>query len=305
MPAATERAAPYCSRAYVESLRHMGEPSRLDACGGWLLRRSIPDSRLHDCIGPYPLFVCHDWARLPEDVAALRDSGAVSVALVPDPFGGWTPALLESAFDVVRVVKQRWIVDLSAGLERVVSSHHRRRAQRALAHIGIERCPEPRQYASEWSRCYLSFAADRKMAGAAAFPERSLIDQLSVPGLLMYRASAGGRSLGFSLWMIHGPYAYGHLAAYTGTARRSGVAYAFYWEIFRDLERLGVERVDLGGGLDDEDRLARWKAGWTPHSCPSLVCGAILRPAEYDALTRSRGASDTSFFPAYRAPQPR
>jgi len=187
--------------AYVESLRHLGEPVRLEACGGWLLRRSIPGSVLHDCAGPYPLFVRGAWARLPEDLATLAGLGVVSVTIVLDPFGGYSHASLESVFDVVRVVKQRWIVDLRTGHERVVSPHHRRCAQEALAHIEVARCPEPRQHADEWCRCYRAFAEDRGISGAAAFPERGLVDQLSIPGLLMYRASSGGQTVGFSLWM--------------------------------------------------------------------------------------------------------
>ena len=126
-----------------------------------------------------------------------------------------------------------------------------------------------------------------------------------MPGLLMYRASSGGQTVGFSLWMVHGSSAYGHLAAYTAEGRQGGVAYAFYWTILRDLRMLGVEMVDLRGGVTDDDGLARWKAGWTHESRPSLVCGAIVRPAEYAELTRVRGDGSTSYFPSYRAPAPR
>lgn len=302
MRVVTDVSVGYSHPAYIDSLYHVGEPVRLQACGGWLLRRPIPDSDLHDCIGPYPLFACCDWARLPDDLAALRDSGAVSATLVPDPFGVYSPQLLESTFDVVRAVKRRWIVDLRTDLERVVSPHHRRRAARALGHMEIDRCAEPRRHAEEWSTCYRAFAADRRMSGAANFPEQSLVQPLSVPGLLMYRASSDDRTLGFSLWMVHGPHAYGHLAAYTDEGRRSGVAYAFHWEILRDLRALGVELVDLGGGIEDDDGLARWKSGWTAESRPSLVCGAILRPEAYDALARARAVAKTSFFPSYRSP---
>lgn len=169
-------------------------------------------------------------------------------------------------FDVVRTVKRRWIVDVTGDFERAVSPQHLRRAERALAGIAIEPCSDPPQYAAEWSRCYQAFAEARGMRGAAAFPERSLVAQLSVPGLRMYRALSGGRTVGFSLWMIQAPYAYGHLAAYTDDGRRHGVAYAFYREILRDLRTLGVARVDLGAGLADDDGRARWKSGWTRES---------------------------------------
>jgi len=295
----------YCNPTYVDSLRHVGEPVRLKACGGWLLRRSIARSPLYDYVGPYPLFFCARWPALAKDVMELRNAGAVSITIVPDPFGGYSHKLLESAFDVVRMVKQRSVVDLKNDLTRIVSSHHQRRAARGLRRIQVERCADPRQYADDWTRCYRAFATERRMSGAADLPARSLIEQLSMPGLLMYRASAEGQALGFSLWVVHNTSAYGHLAAYTDQGRQCGVAYAFYWTILRELQTLGVERVDLGGGLEDGDGLAAWKAGWTPESVPSLLCGAILRPAEYGELTRERGVANTSYFPSYRAPEPR
>jgi hypothetical protein len=293
--------AGYYHPAYVASLRHVGEPVRLKACGGWLLRRSIAGGPLYDYAGPYPLFCCARWPALAEDLMELRDAGAVSVTLVPDPFGGYSQACLESVFDVVSVAKPRWVLDLRTDLGHVVSLHHQRNAQRALAHIHVERCAEPQQYAKEWSRCYRTFVDRRDISGPAAFPERSLVEQLSIPGLLMYRASSGGHTLGFSLWMVQGTSAYGHLAASTDQGRHAGVAYAFYWTILRELQVLGVELVDLGGGVEDGDGLARWKSGWTRDSRPTVICGAILRPEEYGELTRSREVVTTPYFPSYRA----
>lgn len=303
MAMATETSLGYLHPAYVESLPHLGEPVRLNACGGWVLRRPIPDTDLYDCVGPYPLFMCRDWARLAEDLASLRQAGTVSAVIVPEPFREYSSSLLESVFDVVRPVKRRWIVDLTGDFEGLVSAHHQRCARRALQSIEIERCADPLRYADEWSRCYTLFAARRRMSGAAMFSTRNLIDQLAVPGLVMYRAIAEGHTIGFLLYMVHGAYAYGHLTGYTGQARRSGVAYAFYWAIFRDLQTLGVEQVDLGGGLEEDDRLARWKAGWTPNTRPSFVCGAILRPEVYERLVCGLGTASPSFFPAYRAPR--
>ncbi len=308
---APQTPAGYRSQSYVESLRHLGEPVRLDACGGWLLRRAIPSQvpqdpayarQTYDCIGPYPLFLCHDWQRVAEDLQLLRSTGMVSATIVPDPFGGYSPPWLESVFDVVRPIKQRSVVDLTRDLAQVVSRHHQQSARRALTALQVERCADPPQYADEWVDCYRAFARDRSMSGPADVPPAGLVRQLSTPGLHMYRASAGGRTLGFSLWMVHDTLAYGHLAAHTTEGREAGVAYAFYWTILGELQRQGVTRVDLGGGVEDSDGLARWKAGWTPETVPSLVCGAILRPDEYAMLTRARGTGPTAYFPAYRAP---
>jgi hypothetical protein len=293
----------YLDFAYLESLQHIGEPVRLTASGAWLLRRPIATSGLHDCIGSYPLFFCERWLELRDDLAELRRGGIVSVTIVPDPFGEYSQGLLESLFDVVRVTKQRWVVDLRRDVREAISAHHLRRAQRALVGMEVERCEDPRQHAQEWGVCYRTFVERRGIAGAAAFAARDLESQLSVPGLVMYRARSGDRTLGFSLWMVHGACAYGHLAAYTEEGREAGAAYASQLVVLEDLQTRGVHRVDLGGGVDEGDGLERWKAGWTRDSRPSLVCGAILRPDEYSALTLARASVPTSYFPAYRAPE--
>jgi hypothetical protein len=228
----------------------------------------------------------------------LRGSGLISATIVPDPFGAYSHADLESLFDVVRAVKTRWIVDLRTDFVAGVSAHHRRDADRALATLQVERCTDPVKYAAEWSACYLSFIQRQGVTGSAAFPPEALSAHLSIPGLVMYRASREEHTLGFSLWMTHGRCAYGHLAAYTREGREAGAAYACQWTMLHDLHRQGVERVDLGGGVSDGDGLAQWKAGWTRHSQASLLCGAILRPAEYQQL--ADGNAQHFFFPSYR-----
>jgi hypothetical protein len=293
-------AAGYTHPAYLASLAHIGTPVRLPSSGGWVLQRSIPGTEWHDCIGPYPLFLCGDWPALRDDLAALAGEGAVSVTIVPDPFGTYSTNLLASTFDVVREVKRRSIVNLQENFEVAMSPQHRRRAARALERIRVDRCTEPHEYADAWVECYRAFAATRGIGGPAAFPARSLIDQLSVPGMRMYRAASDEAALGFSLWMIDGAHAYGHLAAYTEYGREAGVAYAFYASVLADLQESGISQVDLGAGLDAGDGLERWKEGWTRLSLPSMICGAMLRPSEYASLSLARGAGDTSYFPAYR-----
>jgi hypothetical protein len=297
-PAAAPTPTGYFHPAYASSLRHVGEPLPLPASGGWVLRRAIAAGPFHDCTGPYPLFVCRDWRGLADDFAELRGSGLISVTLVPDPFGRYSGADLDSLFDVVRAVKTRWIADLRTDFHAGVSSHHRRHVDRALAAVRVERCADPLQYATEWSACYLSFVQRQGVTGPAAFPPAALAAHLSIPGLVMYRASRDEQTLGFSLWMTQDSCAYGHLAAYTDEGREAGASYACQWTMLQDLQRQGVERVDLGAGVSDGDGLARWKAGWTPHSQASLLCGAILRPAEYHQL--AQGMAHHSFFPPYR-----
>lgn len=173
-----------------------------------------------------------------------------------------------------------------------------------MRRLQVERCDDPRRWAAEWTACYSAFAAAYGFTGPSAFPPSSLVAQLSVQGVVMYRAAAGADTVGFLLWMRHGAVAYNHLTAYTPAARRAGAAYALYWTALHDLQASGVERADLGGGVLDDDSLARWKAGWTPASVPGFICGSVLRPDAYAALVRGGpGEAASLFFPAYRAAQ--
>src|SRR5262245_53284875 len=88
----------YASAEYAQSLSEFGEPIYLRRSGGWLLKRRIAGSERSDAMGPYPLFVCADWAGLADDLRELQ-AHLVSVCLVADPFGEFDDKLLGATFD--------------------------------------------------------------------------------------------------------------------------------------------------------------------------------------------------------------
>jgi hypothetical protein len=90
----------YQSEAYARSLREFGTPLELPGCGGWLLQRTIPGEAQADAMGCYPVFACRNWSALEADLENVRGR-LVSVALVTDPFGDYTPEMLRRAFGTV------------------------------------------------------------------------------------------------------------------------------------------------------------------------------------------------------------
>ena len=122
----------YLSPVYSASMNPFGLPVALLESGGFLLERLIPGTAYHDAMGMYPLLCCTDWSGLPADLVGLAGR-VVSVVLVTDPFGEFTPSAMVGALNrgFVRY-KDHYVIDLQVPLELSACTHHRRNARKAL-----------------------------------------------------------------------------------------------------------------------------------------------------------------------------
>ncbi|HPF71730.1 MAG TPA: hypothetical protein PLQ13_13725, partial [Candidatus Krumholzibacteria bacterium] len=72
-----------------------------------------------------------------------------------------------------------------------------------------------------------------------------------------------------------------------------------------ELAARGVRTVDLGAGAgladDPDDGLTAFKAGWATRTAPAWLCGVVLDPYAYTALSAGRTGA---YFPLYRDPAP-
>jgi len=293
----------YCHRQYAESFAEVGSPRELSNCGGWLVERAIPGSALRDAMGCYPLFDCRDWAGLPLDLSALADA-LVSVSLVTNPFGDVTEADLRRWFDVVIPFKQHYVTDLQRPAADVVGRQHGRNVRRALRHIQVGACPEPLERLDEWCALYDQLTVRHRITGLRAFSRAAFEKQLRVPGLVMFRASAGDEVVGLHLWYVRDQIAYGHLGATSARGYALGASYALYWHAVEQF-REGLRWLDLGGvaGVSADgsaDGLRLFKAGWATGTRQTFLCGRVLQPRAYEELTTGRVAGEPSYFPAYR-----
>src|SRR5689334_22873111 len=128
----------YASRQYAESLAEFGTVRHLPACGGWLLETQIAGSKCADGMGCYPLFGCHDWRGLSDDLESLVDD-LVSVRIVTDPFADLNALQLKEAFpDTCYEYKQHFVTDLTQPLDATVASHHRRNVRKALDRVTVQ-----------------------------------------------------------------------------------------------------------------------------------------------------------------------
>jgi hypothetical protein len=303
LEAMNDNAAGYTHPDYVASLAEFGEPLHLPGSGGWLLRRRIGASDLCDAMGPYPLFFCRDWNRLGSDLAALADE-LVSVVVVTDPFAGCTEDVLSVTFDRVLRFKDHFVVALDRPPEAFVRKSHQAHARRALQSVEVDVCASPSDHLADWLRLFGTLSNRHAISGLRAFSPHAFEQQLTLPGLVMFRARAGDDVVGLDLWYVHNDVAYGHLAAFSDIGYTLRASYATKWTMLHYFWQR-VRWVDLAGSagatVEDGDGLAAFKRGWSTGTKPVFLCERVLQPEHYAALTAAASHSDPSYCPAYRA----
>lgn len=291
----TEPVHPYASPRYADALGHVGRAVPVPEWGCPVLARPVSEE-VEDAIGIYPLTALSVDADLAGGLKRLRDLGLISVALVPDPISGPSPEILAGVFDLVRPFKMHLTIDPSAG-PYSPSRHHAEEIRRGHRRCVIDSGPL-RPWLADWCRLYRGLVAHRSVTGAAAFSDASFDAMADVPALAAFSATVEGRIVGMALWFAHGGVVYNHLTAMDATGYANGASYALYDSAIRHFEAQGV--INLGGGVGaGPGGLFDFKRGFANSEVQALLCGAVLDPLRYEALS---GAVETDFFPAYRAP---
>lgn len=298
-------ASGYQHAGYAASLSEFGAPRQLPRCQGWVLQRRIPGFDSWDAMGCYPIFSCRDWSQLPLDLAEM-EAGLVSLTLVTDPFGEYDEAHLRRCFGgIVVPFKEHFIVDLGGSLDSFIQPHHRRNARKALENLRVERCEDAAQFLDEWCGLYSNLMERRGIRGLTAFSRPAFARQLRVPGILAFRATHEGRSVGMTLWYVQGDAGYYHLGAYSDDGYRLHASFALFRRALEYFADAALHRLDLGAGAgaagDSSDGLSRFKRGWATATRTAYLCGRIFDRPLYASLTQARAAADTTYFPAYRA----
>lgn len=300
---ASESPQGYQHPAYVESLAEFGTPRLLPACGGAVLVRAIPGSSLRDAMGCYPIFCCRHWRELGHDIRALRED-LVSLSLVADPFGDYNPEDLHESFSVVVPFKEHYVVDLTLPVGAHYSRHHRRSVARANRAVHVQRCQEPRSLLDEWIQLFDLLIARHQLSGVKAFSRVAFEKQLLIPGLVAFRATHAGETVGIHLWFEQGDVGYGHLGVTSARGHELSASYALYaaaieWFAGR------LHWLNLGGAAGSSagegSGLVDFKRGWATGVRQAYFCGIVLNADAYTRLGTPNPRVRTDYFPAYRA----
>lgn len=307
LPTGTARPEPatgYAHQSYAHSLSEWGSPRELPKSRGWILERPIGETNYRDGMGCYPIFSCNDWKNIKEDLDEIREE-MVCLSLVSDPFGNYTEQNLHDSFhDFVVPFKEHFVADLTSAPDSILSKHHRYYAKKALAKIVVEKCEELDQYVDVWTDLYAHLTERHHLSGLKAFSREAFARQFKVPGLVMLRATYGGRNIGAHLWFVQGDVAHSHLAAVNGEGYELLAAYGLYRVAF-DVFANKVRWLNFGGGPgvtnSSVDGLTRFKRGWSSETRTAYFCGRIFDHERYAQLCASKSLADNSYFPAYRA----
>jgi len=292
----------YLHPAYADSLSEFGLPYELPACGGWILKRRIPDFSDFDAMGCYPIFACQDWSRLHQDLNEINDD-PVCLGLVTDPFGDYDQAYLRRCFsDVMIPFKEHFIVDYAAPVWKI-SSHHRYYMRKARQEMQIEVCDDPVQHLDDWESLYKNLIIRNGLKGIKTFSRAAFTKQLVIPGVVMLRASRDDVILGAMIWFIQESIGYSHLTAISEAGYQLRASYGLYGYAIEYFASR-VRYLDLGAGAglvsDETDGLTLFKSGWTSMTRTAYFCGRIFNPSRYAAIAEARGQIEENYFPSYR-----
>jgi Acetyltransferase (GNAT) domain len=297
----------YLSPGYAQSLAEFGNPRELPRSGGWVLEREIPGFPFKDAMGCYPIFACRDWSQLHADLADLEDIGTdlVSLSLVTDPFGEYTPTYLRQCFnDVAIPFKEHFIVDLRLNINASVSSHHRRYARKALQKLEVEKPEDPARYLDQWRYLYTALIERHQIKGIPAFSPTSFARQMDIPGIVAFRAVYQGRTIGMLLWYVQGDVGYYHLGAYNSLGYEMRASFALFWSAIEHFAAIGLRWLNLGAragvNSSESDGLTRFKGGWATGTRMAYFCGRIFNRTSYLEIVSGMDISPNGYFPAYR-----
>ena len=278
----------YLHSLYSLSLIEFGEPLELPASKGWILKRPIFGTSEFDGMGCYPIFTCQDWSLLEKDLDWVG-SQLVSLSLVTDPFGRYNQQNLMKCFrDIARPYKEHFVVDLQQRPEEFVAAHHQRNAHKALKKVNIEICTEPIKYLDEWVSLYNNLIERHNIKGITKFSRDAFAKQLSVPGIVAFRALVDDQTIGMLLWYVQGDVGYYHLGAYSPDGYKLNASFALFWTLLGYFANAGLQWLSLGAGAgaqgDENDGLTRFKHGWSTGTRTAYFCGRIFDPKKYQEI---------------------
>jgi hypothetical protein len=289
---------PYGSGDYAASLAHLGAPFAVPEWGGHVLTRPTPHGARRDAMGPYPLTSLEPDADIAAGLERLRAAGLVSVVLVLDARLRPSLEALDSAFDFARPYKSHHLYDRGLG-PLAYDKHHRYELKRALAQVRVAEVALA-DYRQAWGELYGELAARRGLGDLHTFPPAYHDALARLSGLCMFGAFVGQQLVSAHLFVTQDGYAISHLAASSAEGYAARAAYAVNDIAVAELSDCGLINFGGGAGLVDDptDGLVRFKRGFCNAVAPSYLCGAVLDPDAYGAL--SAGHYESGFFPAYR-----
>lgn len=127
--------------------------------------------------------------------------------------------------------------------------------------------------------------------------------------IVLLAARQGGRMTNAALFMRWGEFAHYHFAGAAQDAARLGGGHLLVWEAIKWARRLGARYLHLGGGLNADDSLFRFKSGFASGRATFYTRCVIHNADAYGRLVDERARrsawdalpNDSTYFPQYRS----
>ncbi|KJV05348.1 GNAT family N-acetyltransferase [Methylocucumis oryzae] len=298
-----EKISGYYHQKYAEAFADLGKSLPLHLANGWLLQKNIPNTEYYDVTSCYPFLCCQHWDKLALDLAELNEQN-VSLTIVTDPMAAFRHQDMVELFDMFKLYKQHYIVDLTSNYASSISVHHQREIKRATGKLYVNVIAQPITLLPEWLNLYNQLISRHHIKGITAFSENAFRQQLNVPGLVMLAAYAQQCLAGIALWYQTQHSTYYHLTAYNELGYKTGASYALMAASLDYFCQQNIHWACLGAGAGayekQRDGLAEFKAGFATTTKPVYLAGKILNPTLYQRLSEQTHTTHSRYFPAYR-----
>lgn len=296
----------YASKEYAMAFAEWGEPIYLPRCGGWLIRRQIPDTPYFDAMGCYPLFCCLDWGGLGEDLQEIAKQGElVSVCLVADPFLTVSPQQLADWFgDLMRPFKQHYLIDLSLPYNKIADKKTRYYVRLSAKQLTCQVCQNPQQYLEQWVELYQHLIERHRLNGIHCFSQQSFVWQFQAPEFILFGAFAEQQPVAMLCCYTMADRAYAHLFGAEKIAYDYFAIYLLFFQMIEFYKTRNIRWLNIGGvagtGEHQREGLDVFKRKWASATRPTYLCGRIFRPDVYWQLVEQKKMQENRYFPQYR-----
>lgn len=230
-----------------------------------------------------------DWTRY------WRAQGALSAYVQFAPWreaAAWRAALPGFAADLAPS-RECLVWDLRpdpARLLSAMSATHRNLLRRAPQD---RLCTDATVLRPAFDALYADFVERRGIGGAYRYTPAAIADLAAEPGALWVGARAEDGAIDAVMLVLwHQPHGDVFLVAASEAGR--GHSRALYWNAALRLRELGVEALNLGGGVTDGDALAAFKRGLGATPRPTVALRQVMDPEGFERVRQAAGSDPPS-----------
>jgi len=196
-----------------------------------------------------------------------------------------------------------YFLDLTLGIDKLFSNLHKNR-KRELKDFDKTSFVFDRDTLMEFFlQTYPAFLRRVQASEAAYFTRKTLTSLCSLNNVVIVGAGTGERTEAVYIF-AYTPYAGDCLFNVAIPEGRHHTTSLLWWGV-NYLKSLGVPLLNLGGGVRENDSIARSKEFFGPIKLPFRALKQVYDQEIYEKLCRRRGADPgdkTGYFPGYQSP---